>query len=134
MGQQQMKKLAIDSNYKVWGISNSGEVHFYLANQGPNGNWQKVNSSVNTSKVVDIVTTPNGVIWILNDKGDILERSANDYEWRIHKNLAFSNINGVRHFAVKPFEIFGVDAFDKVYRFRDGNWVALGSDKMPHLF
>jgi len=129
-----MKKLAIDTNYKVWGITDSREVSFYEASQGPNGNWQKVNSSINTSKIVDIVTTPNGGIWILNDKGDILERLVNDYEWRVRKNLADNNITGVRHFAVKPFDIFGADAFDKIYRFRDGHWVQFGSDKMPHLF
>jgi len=35
-------------------------------------------TQVSTGKIVDIVTTPNGGIWILNDKGDILERLVND--------------------------------------------------------
>lgn len=80
------------------------------------------------------MTTPNGGIWILNEKGDVLERLVNDFEWRIRKNLASNNITGVKHFSVKPFDVFGIDAFDKTYRFRDGHWVQFGNDKMSHLF
>lgn len=84
--------------------------------------------------MVDLVTTPNGGIWILNDHGDVLERLVNDFDWRVRKNAASSNVCGIKSFAVKPFDVFGLDAFDKTYRFRDGNWSQFGSEKMSHLF
>ena len=108
-------------------------MYFYESSQGPNGNWQKVNSNTATGKVVDIVTTPNGGIWLLNDHADILEKLVNDLDWRIKKNVATSNVTGVRKFAVKPFDVFGLDAFDKLYRFRDGHWNIFGNDKMSHI-
>ncbi len=85
-------------------------------------------------KIIDILTTPNGGVWALNDRGDVLERLVHDYDWRIQKNSTKNNVNGVRNLIVKPSDIFGIDPFHSIFRFRNGKWEPMGSDKMARLF